>query len=101
MSVARFGAGWPKRVWRQLKVSYAGTHGILAQLELGMVYSPQSLMIAVENYQQARAWSVRAARLPRTKLGWRTRKLAADNESVALEVLEVLSARLNRVPRLH
>ena len=96
----RKGGGHPKRLYRQLKTEYAATHEILGGIEWQAHFTPELLIRAVRNYEQAEQRLSQARRLPRTHLCARVRNLAQDNADVALEVLEALANIANRAPKL-
>lgn len=98
---ARFGPGYPKRLYRQIKRAYRQTHELNAAAAFEFTCTPEFLIQAVDNHSQAQDLLRRATGMPRTKLGARVRSVALDNADVAREVLEVIAHTANRAPELN
>ncbi|CAM3264775.1 hypothetical protein DESA109040_05735 [Deinococcus saxicola] len=97
----RFGPGYPKRLYRQIKRAYRQTHELNGAASFEFTCTPEFLLQAVDNHRQAQDLLRKATGMPRTKLGARIRAAALNNADVALEVLEVIAHTANRAPALN
>lgn len=95
-TIQRFGPGYPKRLLHKVARALQATHHLLCDVDSAFDGTPESLIIAVDNHRAARELLTKAKRLPHTATGAKARALALDNESVAYEVLEVISGMVKR-----